>query len=268
MIVFEIRNKTEKRKLLGYLFYYERSKRFFARLLSELNEWDAPFIFSGHVKKGEYDIDFVWSRKFVEQRIIPRDRQNLGSILKENGLKIYDECKLLQLSEGRCAQDELYVVRIPEKEIVPEIRDRLSRNVIDVMTLRGSRLIVFFKDGVSRLIDIKEICEDKRIFGKILRDEETFKKVKVSPGGNGIEWDEERFIQTGILRKCGRISDICYEDINGFMIERLSDTAETMRMLNCSRQYVKQLSDMHRLKVVRENGNTCMYSKGALEAEV
>ena len=99
-------------------------------------------------------------------------------------------------------------------------------------------------------------------------DEETFKKVKVSPGGNGIEWDEERFIQTGILRKCGRISDICYEDINGFMIERLSDTAETMRMLNCSRQYVKQLADMQRIKAIRESGNTSIYSKGAIEAEL
>lgn len=268
MIVFEIRNKAEKGRLLGYLFYYERSKRFFAKLLSELDEWNAPFIFSGHIRRGEYDIDSVWSKKFVEQRIIPSDRQNLGSILKENGLKSYDECKLLQLSDGRCAQDELYVVRIPEKDIVPEIRYRINQNVIEVMTLKGFRVIVFFKDGISRLVDIKEICEDKRIFGKILRDEETFKKVKVSPGGNGIEWDEERFIPSERIRKSGRESDISYEDINGFLIERISDTAETMRILNCSRQYVKQLADMQRLKAVRESGNTCIYSKGVLEAEV
>ncbi len=268
MIVFEIRNKAEKGRLLGYLFYYERSKRFFARLLSELDEWSAPFIFSGHVKRGEYDIDSVWSKKFVEQRIIPPDRQNLGSILKENGLKSYDEYRLLQLSNGRCAQDELYVVKISEKEIIPEIQCRLDQSVLDVMTLKGFRALVFFKDGVSRLVNINEICNDKRVFGKILRDEETFKKIKVSPGGNGIEWDEERFISCEMIRKSGMESDISYEDVNGFLIERFSDTAETMRLLNCSRQYVKQLADMRRIKVIRESGNTSMYSKGALEAEV
>lgn len=268
MIVFEIRNKVEKRKLLGYLFYYEKSKRFFTRLLEELDEWSAPFIFSGHVKRGEYDIDSVWSRKFVEQRIIPYERQNLGSILKENGLKSYDECKLLQLSNGRCAQDELYVVRVSEKDIIPEIQNRLNQSVIDVMSLKGFRALVFFKDGVNRLVDIREICEDKRTFGKILRDEETFKKAKVSPGGNGIEWDEERFISCEKIRKSGMESGICYEDINGFMIERLIDTAQTMRLLNCSRQYVKQLADMQRIKAIRESGNTSIYSKGAIEAEL
>ena len=91
MIVFEIHNKAENRRLLGYLFYYDRSKRFYTELLSDLDEWSAPFIFAGHVKRCEYSIDSVWSKKFVNQRIIPLDRQNLGSILKENGLKTYDE---------------------------------------------------------------------------------------------------------------------------------------------------------------------------------
>jgi len=36
-------------------------------------------------------MDSFWGGKFVAQRIIPPDRQNLGSILKENGLKAYDE---------------------------------------------------------------------------------------------------------------------------------------------------------------------------------
>ena len=85
MIVFEIRNNAENRRLLGYLFYYDRSKRFFTELLSDTDEWSAPFIFAGHVKKGEYSIDSVWSKKFVNQRIIPPDRQNLGSILEQLG---------------------------------------------------------------------------------------------------------------------------------------------------------------------------------------
>ena len=45
MIVFEIHDKAEKNKMLGYLFFFERSRRFFAEVLSELDEWNAPFIF-------------------------------------------------------------------------------------------------------------------------------------------------------------------------------------------------------------------------------
>ena len=268
MIVFEIRNYAENRRLLGYLFYYDRSKRFFTELLSDSDEWSAPFIFAGHVKKGEYSIDSVWSKKFVNQRIIPPDRQNLGSILKENGLKAYDEYKLLQLSEGRGAQDELYLVRISEKEIASEIKSRLTQKVHDVMVLNNYRVMVFFKDGMSRIINIKELCSEERLFGNIIRNPDAFRSVRLSPGGNGIEWDEERFLSAEKLRKNGKNSEIKYEDVNEFIIERLADTAEATRMLNCSRQYINQLVDSKRLTPIREVGNSGVFLKGALEVEI
>ena len=43
----------------------------------------------------------------MQQRIVPTDRQNLGEILRDNGLKEYDEFELLMLATGRCAQDDL-----------------------------------------------------------------------------------------------------------------------------------------------------------------
>ena len=98
MVIFEILNKSENKRLLGYLFYFERSGRFFTELLETLDEWSSPFIFSGHVKKGIYSIDSTWSAKFVSQRIIPSDRQNLGSLLRDNSLTKYDEFKLLLLN--------------------------------------------------------------------------------------------------------------------------------------------------------------------------
>ena len=156
MIVFEIRDKAQKGRLLGYLFYYEKSKRFFSELLEDTDEWTCPFIFSGFVKKGNYSIDSIWSGKFVNQRIIPQDRQNLGSILRENGLKEYDEFKLLQLSEGRCAQDELYLVRIQDKDIIPEVQNRLDKKVLDVMALEDYKALVFFRDKKDFVIDVKK----------------------------------------------------------------------------------------------------------------
>ncbi|MCR5846595.1 MAG: DUF2442 domain-containing protein [Lachnospiraceae bacterium] len=268
MIAFEIRNKAEKDLLIGYLFYYTGSKRFYSEILSDMDEWNAPFIFAGHIKRGIYSIDSIWSRKFAEQRIIPPDRQNLGSILKENGLKTYDEFKLLQLSEGRCAQDDLYLVRISEKEIVPEIQTRLDKKVLDVMTLKDFNALVFFKDGLSLKVDIKSIFKEDRLFNNILKHNEIFSNIRVSPGGNGIEWSEERFISAEKLRTVGKKSDITYEDIKGFITERLSDTSESSRMLNCSRQYINQLVENKRLIPIRICGNTGLFPKCIVEREV
>lgn len=218
-------------------------------------------------QRGIYSIDSVWSGKFVSQRIIPPDRQNLGNILKENGLKLYDEFKLLQLSEGRCAQDEHYLVRIPEKEILPEIRERLEKKVLDVMALSSFRLLVFFKDGKSGIVDMKTLCAEDEHFGNVLRNESLFRNVHVSPGGNGVEWGEERSVPSETLRESGKEADISYEDVISFINLRLCDTAQVTGILNCSRQYVKQLADKGRMVPIREAGNSDLYRRSALEAE-
>ena len=268
MIVFEIcekRNKNES--ILGYLFYYERSKRFFAEILNETDEWTAPFMFSGHVKKGIYSIDSEWSGKFVRQRIIPPDRQNLGSILKDNNLKSYDELKLLLLSEGRCAQDELYLKRVSEKDILPEIKERLEHKVLEVMALGDSKVLVFFRDKESRIIDLQKLKGNDRAFANVLMDKEVFKNVRVSPGGNGIEWGEERFIPAELLRKKGKKSEIGFEDVKVFIKTRLYDTADLTEYLGCSRQYIKQMADKGKCAAVREASNTNLYFKSRFETE-
>lgn len=267
MTVFEILNKAENSRLLGYLFYYEKSRRFYAELLDDIDEWEVPFIFSSHIKKGIHSIDSMWSAKFVGQRIIPPDRQNLGSILKENGLKVYDEYRLLLLSDGQCAQDDLRLARIREDQVSTEIKNRLNKKVLDVMTLDGFKILVFFKDGKNSFADIKKICKDDPLFGNVTGNIENFRNIKVSPGGHGIEWGEERFISAETLRKCSDNSEITYEDIICFIKTRMTDTAETAQMLNCSRQYVNQLTDKGRLSPVRSTPGSNLYLKSALESE-
>ena len=265
MIIFEIRNMSEKKRLVGYLFYYEKTRRFFAELLNETDEWDSPFIFSSHVKKGIRSIDSVWSAKFVYQRIIPPDRQNLGSILKENDLKVYDEFKLLQLSEGRCAQDDLYLLRIKEDKILPEIQERLRKKVKDVIPFADFKALIFFNDGKSCYADIKEIRGEDISFANVLRKEAVFKNVSVSPGGNGIEWGEELYIPAESLRACGDDALITYDDILFFIKERTSDTTEAAKLLNCSRQYINQLTEKNRLIPVRKESALNIYMKSSIE---
>ena len=101
------------------------------------------------------------------------------------------------------------------------------------MALEDYKTLVFFKDNKSFVIDVKKLCGENRLFGNILRNEELFRNVRVSPGGNGIEWG----------------------------------AAETAKILNCSRQYIKQLADKERLSAVREGANSNIYMKSTLESE-
>ena len=93
----------------------------------------APFLFMGqkiscpiilyvlcverHLRKKR--INAYWSKLWVQQRIVPTDRQNLGQVLKENGLSEYDEFELLMLAEGRCAQDSYFLAGV-----LPERKDK------------------------------------------------------------------------------------------------------------------------------------------------
>ena len=268
MVIFEIRdNMNLDKRLLGYLFYYERSRRFFAELLEGVDEWEAPFIFSSFVKKNIRSIDSEWSMKFVQQRIIPADRQNLGDILKANNLSVYDEYKLLQLSEGRCAQDELFLVKISAEKLLPEIVSRLKRKVRDVLPMTGLRATVFYMNDTARIIDLKELCGSDRRFDHIFRNEDLYHNIRVSPGGNGIEWGEERFLPAERLYTSGIESPLCYSDVLAFVKKRVIDTTETAELLNCSRQYINQLTKNEKISPLKNGSNNNLFLKADLEKE-
>lgn len=268
MVIFEIRDgATKEKRLLGYLFYYERSRRFFAELLRDLDEWTVPFIFSGFVKRGIYSIDSEWSMKFVRQRIIPSDRQNLGAVLKANKLREYVEYKLLLLSEGRCAQDELFLVKCKESDLVSEIQNRLKEKVRDVLPMEDRRVMVFFMDDTSRVVNIGKICAGDRRFANIMKDPELFQNVKVSPGGNGVEWGEERFVSAEALCDSGENTLISYNELLTFVRKRVVDTTETAGLLNCSRQYIGQLSSKGKIKPLKCGSNNNLFLRCDIEKE-
>ena len=76
-----------KAKNLAYLIYYEKEKTFYIEIPDDADEWETPLILSSYLKKGEKTINSYHSRMWVQQRIVPTDRQNLGQILKENNLE-------------------------------------------------------------------------------------------------------------------------------------------------------------------------------------
>ena len=118
MKIFAVRDEDNTtNKAVAYLFCYEKEKRFYIELPEEADPWETPLILSSFLKKGQKTINAYWSRIWVQQRIVPSDRQNLGMILRDNGLDFYDEYKLLTMTNGRCSQDSYYLEPISEKDL-------------------------------------------------------------------------------------------------------------------------------------------------------
>ena len=96
MKIFAIRDEAALEQVdLAYLLYYEVEKRFYIELPENADPWETPLLLSSFIKKGETSINSYWSKIWVQQRIVPTDRQNLGQVLKDNNLKEYDEFDLL-----------------------------------------------------------------------------------------------------------------------------------------------------------------------------
>lgn len=96
-------------KVVSILNYEEDTKTYTIDIPEEITEQEAPFLMSLFLQKGIRHIDPDWSLRWVQSRIIPSSRQNIGEILRVNGLTFYDEHALLMKNQGRCCQDEYYL---------------------------------------------------------------------------------------------------------------------------------------------------------------
>ncbi|MBQ9720967.1 MAG: DUF2442 domain-containing protein, partial [Oscillospiraceae bacterium] len=242
MKIFAIRDETDTGGTeLAWLLYYETEKRFYIELPENADPWSVPLVLSSFLKKGETSVNSYWSRLWVQQRIVPPDRQNIGQILRDNGLKEYDEYGLLMLAMGRCAQDDYYLAPVDEKELPVEIVRRFHRRVEDVVPLRDAHLLLFFRDGSVRKCGMKDYFAAHRGFA-VLRDRpELFSKVQIQTGGHGVFWDENLTVSDAELYRMGEPIPLTAADFYSFAAERVINAAEAAEILNCSRQYINEL---------------------------
>ena len=204
MRIFAIKSDEDK-KIHAYLFYYEKEKLFYIELPDNPDPWETPLILSSFAKKNITTVNSYWSRIWVQQRIVPSDRQNLGQILKENNLSEYDEFELLMLSEGRCAQDDLYIEEMTEGDIPDEILNRFEKRIEDIVPLQNFTLLVFFRNGAIKKCDIKEFFEMNKALKTFLSlKQEMFQYVQMLPGGYGVRWEENMIINDTALYDAGK----------------------------------------------------------------
>ena len=260
MRIFAIKDDTlPKDKVLGYLIYHELSRSFYIELPDGADSWDMPLLLSSFADHGEYSIDSAWSRRFVQQRIVPQDRQNIGQILRDNGLSEYDEFSLLMLSTGRCEQDDCYLEEVSAEQIPDFLSARWKTKVDEVVPLECPRLLVFFRNGVSKITDVREFAPSST--APYLANQDRFNTVEVQPDGFGVYWNEQAMIAHRDLYSHGVTVPLSLKDLHRFVQDRIVSASEACSILDCSRQNIDDLMRRDKLHPIRTDTKYKLFSK-------
>ena len=246
---------------MAYLLYYELEKRFYIELPKGADPWETPLLLDAFAKRNEMTVNSYWSQIWVQQRIVPADRQNLGDVLRDNGLKEYDEFQLLMLSMGRCAQDDYYLVPISEDALPKEITKRFATRIEDVLPLDDYCLLVFFRDGLVKKCDLKAHFEKTKSFQILLKKPEYFYTGQMETGGYGVTWDVDLTVSAAMLYRIGKKIPLTIGDFRSFVAQRVINAAEAGEILGCSRQNIIDLTKRGKLHPVKTSEKNTLYLK-------
>ncbi|MCM1160796.1 MAG: hypothetical protein NC412_06190 [Roseburia sp.] len=96
------------------LTYDEESEQYAVHIPDSIDCNELPAILSLLAKQGIRELDDKWARRFVSERVVPADRQNIGMIMRELHMKKYSEFPILEYTSGRCCMDDFYLQEVKE----------------------------------------------------------------------------------------------------------------------------------------------------------
>ena len=255
----------DRTSAIGYLFYYEKSESFVIELCEDLDEWEAPLLFQKLIREKRYTISSENSLMWVKERVIPSGRQNIGSILKKYKLKEYSEIAMLELSNGRCSQDNCYISELREEEIPTDIVERMRKNIWEVFPTEENQLICLFADDVVKKVDISLLLEKYRDIPYLIKNSALLDSVKIGAGGYNIIFNDSIEIQTSDLREVGLTLPLCAKDFYTFVRRNVVDTTKACDMLQCSRQNLSYMAKTGKIQPVIYGTKENLYLKGVVE---
>ena len=256
--IIEGENKT----IIGCLLYYEKSGDYVVELLDGIDEWTAPLLFDKYVRAGEYTIPRKAGKLWVEERVIPSDRQNIGSILRNHKMSSYNVQKLLDVSKGRCAQDSMYLRPINK---LPEYVQRRTENYLsDCVALPSNRLLCFFNNGTTKMSHLSGYTDIDKV-DSVLRNENVYKTCSLAAGGRCITFNNSIDIQYTLLQERGEAINISLEDFVTFAKQNILDTTDICKALDCSRQNISYFVKSDRLTPIKEDVRGSLFLKADVE---
>ena len=269
MLRFALRNAAhEEAGVLALLECFDDGQGYYFELAPHVDPWDLPFILHEFAQRGEHTVDAQWSLRWVQSRLVPAERQNLGEVLRTNGLSSYNELDLLVLTDGQCSQDDCYLVPLGPRQEPAWYLERLAKRIADVYALEDFRLLVPFRDGKVVLCDAKEFLGANRSFARVLGDETVFARVTAQPGGHGAQWGEALQVPASALLMAGRHLGLGLADVAALARQATIDTAEVARILGCSRQNVSDLVRRGKLVPLRTTARGPLFLRGDVYARL
>jgi len=278
MKIFAIRDASlAKDRDLAWLLYYPAADEFHIEICDGVDEWDAPLLISSFVRRGKKSLDLDSSRLWAELRIIPPDRQNLGMILRDNGLDTYDPFRLLVLAGGRCAQDDCFLVPLRENQLPEELEKRLQKTLVSFLPATpspgseagSSDVFFFFRDGMIRRIsdtDLRTIEDlkskedlQKEQLNRLSLYRDSMSRFSITAGGHGIRISEGGFLSAEDLREKGRLLPLTQEDLRTYIRQNVIDTATAADLLHCTRQNIQDLVRRGKLQPVLTIKNNFLF---------
>lgn len=245
--------------LTGILLYYEKEGTCVIELPEYLDEWTAPLLFTSYVKKKIYtiprDISFLW----VKERVIPSGRQNINDILAHHNMQSYDEMKFLEISEGKCSQDSLYIKKI---DMLPDfVIERQKKNIVECVLSDDHTLLCFFEDDTIKKIQLENLQSFEEQ-NKIINNEQVYQSGKVGTGGYCVTFNESIDLPAWLLYDEESNIPLNLNDFKVFLKNNVLDTTESCDLLECSRQNMSYMVRKQQLTPVKEEVRGNLYLKG------
>lgn len=265
MKLYAIKNDENKNKTLAYLLYYQISKKFYIKMLDNINSNQLPIILKHFYDLGKREVNSYWSFKWVSERIVPPDRQNIANIIKDNNLKKYDEHDLLLLGNGRCSQDDFYIEEIEEDSLLYESINSFDYLIDDCMCLNEKELLVFFRNGKIVKVSLESLVKTEEKINKILNKPNLLSTLEILPGGHEISFCNNIYISNIDLYDNGTNVNLIVDDLIKYISERIVNSTEASEILNCSRQNIDDLVKRKKITPIKTSAKGRLFLKTEIE---
>lgn len=244
---------------MGALLNYNSVNDSIIILAEGLDEWTAPMLFTKQVKLGQRVISRDLTNMWIRERVIPSGRQNIAQILSNAHLSHYDEFRLLELSKGRCCQDNMYIRQLDTPPCY--IEEYLQHSLIECIPSNNSTLLCFFKDGTTRKVDLKA-CPISRELSKLISNEELFRSASICVGGLFVTFDDAIDLSGEFLYEQGIELPLDISDFTNFVQRNVLDTSGACLFMECSRQNLGYMVFNNQLSPIRKDTKGNLYLKG------
>lgn len=223
MKIFEIRDNLN---IYGYLFCNNNYSDYYIEINNDNLNQDV--FFKMFLDNNINVINNFWAKRWIEERVIPSNRQNINDILLNNNMISYNELELFIKAYGRSSMDNEYIKRIDENELINNVSERRKKRILDFIK-DENRLICFFMNGKTKVYTIKN--EDIKYINT---------KPFLSIFGNEIIFNSKIRYNYDYLYYNGIDMVLNYSALKDYLENNLISQKEICEELNISRQGVNK----------------------------